>query len=89
MQVAVGGTENVGLDVRLRVDVYERDLDAVSVRVDAWIQRCVEVRVTVYVFVGAVECEGLEVGTRVDVDVRLRIDVIERVRVDVIEQHIV
>ena len=40
-------------------------------------------------FVGAVECEGLEVGTRVDVDVRLRIDVIERVRVDVIEQHIV
>ena len=47
MQVAVGGTENVGLDVRLRVDVYERDLDAVSVRVDAWIQRCVEVQVTV------------------------------------------
>ena len=62
MQVAVGGTENVELDVRLRVDVYERDLDAVSVRVDPWIQLCVEVRVAVYVFVGAVECEGLEVG---------------------------
>ena len=38
VQVAVGGTENLGLDVQLRVDVYERDLDAVSVRVGVWIQ---------------------------------------------------
>ena len=30
--------ENVGLDVRIRVDVNERDLDAVSVRVGVWIQ---------------------------------------------------
>ena len=78
VQVAVGGTENVGLAVRLRVDVYERDLDAVSVRVDAWIHLCVEVRVAVYVFVGAIECEGLEVGVRVDVYERLRVDVIEQ-----------
>ena len=64
MQVAVGATENVGLDVRLRVDVYERNLDAVSVRVDIymWIQLCVDVRVAVYVFVGGSENEGLEVG---------------------------
>ena len=62
MQVAVGATENVGLDVRLRVDVYERDLDAVSVGVDIWIQLCVDVRVAVYVFVGGSENEGLEVG---------------------------
>ena len=59
MLVAVGATENVGLDVRVRVDVNERDLDAVSVRVDPWIQMCVEVRVAVYVFVGASENEGL------------------------------
>ena len=30
--------ENVGLDVRIRVDVNERDLDAMSVRVGVWIQ---------------------------------------------------
>ena len=30
--------ENVGLDVRMRVDVNERDLDAMSVRVGVWIQ---------------------------------------------------
>ena len=41
--------KNVGLDVRIRVDVNERDLDAVSVRTDPWIQLCVEVRVAVYV----------------------------------------
>jgi hypothetical protein len=62
VQVAVGATENVGLDVRLRVDVYERNLDAVSVRVDAWIQLCVDVRVAVYVSVGGSENEGLAVG---------------------------
>ena len=62
VQVAVGATENVGLDVRLRVDVYERNLDAVSVRVDIWIQLCVDVRVAVYVFVGGSENEGLAVG---------------------------
>ena len=62
MPVAVGATENVGLDVRLRVDVYERDLDAVSVGLDIWIQLCVDVRVAGYVFVGASENEGLGVG---------------------------
>ena len=62
MPVAVGATKNVGLDVQVRVDVYERDLDAVSVRVDIWIQRCVDVRVVVYVFVGGSENEGLAVG---------------------------
>ena len=61
MLVAVGATENVGLGVRLRVDVYERDLDAVSVGVDIWIQRCVDVHVAVYVFVDGSENEGLEV----------------------------
>ena len=30
--------KNVGLDVRIRVDVNERDLDAMSVRVGVWIQ---------------------------------------------------
>ena len=30
--------ENVVLDVRIRVDVNEPDLDAVSVRVGVWIQ---------------------------------------------------
>ena len=62
MQVAVCATENVGLDVRVRVDVNERDLDAVSVRVDPWVLLCVDDRVAVYVFVGASENEGLEVG---------------------------
>ena len=61
VQVAVGGTENVGLDVRLRVDVYERNLDAVSVRVDIWIKLCVDVQVAVYVSVGGSENEGLAV----------------------------
>ena len=55
--MAVSATYIVGFDFRVRVDVNERDLDAVSVRVDAWIQLCVEVRVAVYVFVGSVECE--------------------------------
>ena len=62
VQVTVGAADIVGLDIRLRVDVNERDLDAVSVRADPWIQLCVEVRVAVYVFVGASENEGLEVG---------------------------
>ena len=44
------------------VDVKERDPDAVSVRVDIWIQLCVDVRVAVYVFVGGSENEGLDVG---------------------------
>ena len=62
MLVAVGATENIGLDVQVRADVNERDLDAVSVRVDIWIQLCVDVRVAGYVFVGASENEGLGVG---------------------------
>ena len=62
VQVAVGAIENVGLDVRLRADVNERDLNAVSVRVAAWIQLCVDVRIAVYVFVRAAENGGLEVG---------------------------
>ena len=60
-----------------------------SVRVDIWIQLCVDVRVAVYVFVGASENEGLEVGIRLDINVRLRVDVIQRVRVDGFEQDIV
>ena len=62
MLVAVGATENIGLDVQVRADVNERDLDAVSVRVDIWIQLCVDVRVAGYVFVGASENEVLGVG---------------------------
>ena len=49
---------------------------------DVWIQLCVDVQVAVYVFVGASENEGLEVG----VSEGLRVDVNERVRVDVIER---
>ena len=62
VQVAVGAIENVGLDVRLRADVNERDRDAVSVRVAAWIQLCIDGQIAVYVFVGPSENEGLEVG---------------------------
>ena len=89
VQVAVSATDIVGLDIRVRVGLNERDLDAVSVHVDAWIQFCLQFWVAVHVFVGAVECSGLEVGVRLDVNERLRIDVIERVKVDVIEQDIV
>ena len=41
-----------------------------SVRVNAWIQLCVDVRVAGYVFVGASENEGFGVGGCVDVNVR-------------------
>ena len=55
VQVAVSATDIVELDVRVRVGLNERDLDA-GVHVDAWIQLCVQVWVAVHVFVGPVEC---------------------------------
>ena len=50
VQPVVGATDIVGLDVRLRVDASEPDLDAVSVRVDPWVQLCVDVWVADFFF---------------------------------------
>ena len=60
--MVVGATDIVGFDVRVRVDVTERVLDAVSVRIDPWAKLGPNVRLAVYVFDGDSENQGLAVG---------------------------